>query len=105
MPTRGSAFASSAKGFGVPAVLGFSAADPMDVRITNANRPNLRRGDAFTELMTGLEFVGIDRQLSGLDVDRCELTLVASLELRLDCALIQRVAAAREFFFAVAAFH
>src|SRR5262245_11620387 len=70
--------------------------------IADPHGPYLRIGNAFTQLVAGPQLIGINREFSALDVDRCKLAHIGGLEFGLDVFLVHLAAAAGELFLAVA---
>src|SRR5262249_37821214 len=76
----------------------------MDIRRTDPHHPNLSIGNALAQLVTRLQLIGIDDELSRFNVNGGKLVFVGRLELRPNFFLVDAVATPGELLFAVAAF-
>src|SRR5438034_499415 len=73
----------------------------MHVPVADPNHPNLRVRNALSQFVASLEFIGINGELSALDVDGSELAHVVGVELGPDLFEVNGVAAPGELVFAV----
>src|SRR5439155_10992015 len=84
-------------------VLSFAAANAMDSAITDSHHPDLGAGNPFEQFVARFQLIGINGELSSLDVDGEKLAFVAGLELRADIVLVNGITTAGELFLAVTA--
>src|SRR5436305_5637464 len=79
------------------------AAEAMDIAQSDMHQPDLWVGNTLPEPVDRLHLILVKFVFTRLDVDGDELVLVSRSQLGPNFALDERVPAAREFFFAVAA--
>jgi hypothetical protein len=79
------------------------AAETMNVTRTDSYEPCLGIGYARPQTVTSGEFIVVKLIFPRFNVDSQKLPFITRLELRFDVTFVYLVAAAREFFFRIAA--